>query len=301
MKSAPYFSLLLLLPLAPARADTPIQLQHAATPQASITIRNVKGSVNVVGWDRNQVDVGGSLGDGAKPLEITGSDDHLTVEVTAQGRSGGWFNWGGNNAMGPTRLELHVPRAAALKVEVVSAPLTIDGTVGGSIDVSSVSGKVRINARTPLLKVDSVSGSIEQAGRAEQADLQTVSGDILAPALGRQAKLETVSGRIQVNGGPWNQFKLSTVSGDVQVAGALAAHGQVNIDSMSGDVQLQLPTDVSARLHASSFSGDLRSEFGTPQKGEDGPGSELNATAGSGDGTINVETFSGDLRIRRAN
>lgn len=300
MKTARYLPLLLCFCIGQALADTPIQLRHDATPTARISIGNIAGTVNVIAWDRNEVQVSGRLGDGAKPLAITGSNGNLEIKVEPQSGSG-WFNWGGDSRMAPTTLELHVPKAASLDVNVVSAPLVIDGMDGGSIQVNTVSGRARINARTPSLKVDSVSGGIEQAGHADQAELQTVSGDILAPALGSNVELQTISGRIQTTGGPWQKLSLSTVSGDVQVNGGLAANGSLSIDSMSGDVQLQLPANTSANLHASSFSGDLRSDFGTPKQPEHGPGSSLDARLGDGTGKINIETFSGDLRVRTQN
>jgi hypothetical protein len=300
MKISRYAPLLLCLCIGQAFADTPINLQHAATPNVRISISNVAGEVRITAWDRPSVQVGGQLGDGAKPLAITGSNDKLAIEVRPQG-GGGWFNWGSDSHMGPTMLDLHVPGGATLDVHVVSAPVVIDGMDGGDITVNTVSGRARINARTPSLDVDSVSGNIELAGHAAQANLQTVSGDILAPVLGDRAKLQTISGRIQAGGGPWRQFTLSTVSGDVQLNGGLAPDGKIGIDSMSGNVQLQLPSGTSASVHASSFSGDLRSDFGTAQKSEHGPGSKLDARLGSGGGTINVETFSGDLRMRTSN
>lgn len=298
MKTARYLPLLLCFCIGQALADTPIQLRHDATPTARISISNIAGTVNVTAWDRNEVQVGGRLGDGAKPLAISGSNGNLEIRVEPQGGSGR-FNWGGDSKMAPTTLELHVPRAASLEVSVVSAPLVIDGLNGGSIQVNTVSGKARINARTPSLKVDSVSGGIEQAGRAEQAELQTVSGDILAPALGGSIRLQTISGHIQASGGPWQKLTLSTVSGDVQLAGALAAGGSLGIDSMSGNVQLLLPANTSGNLHAGSFSGNLRSDFGTPTQPEHGPGSSLDVRLGDGRGKINIETFSGDLRVRK--
>ncbi|MBN8923458.1 MAG: hypothetical protein BGP10_05605 [Rhodanobacter sp. 68-29] len=297
MKISRYAPLLLCLYMGQALADTPIDLQHAATPTARITVSNISGEVRITAWDRPMVQVGGQLGDGAKPLAITGSDDDLSIKVQPQG-GGGMFSWGSNNRMGATQLDLHVPRAATLDVQVISAPLVIDGMDGGRIKVGTVSGRARINTRTPVLDVESVSGNIELAGHAAQADLQTVSGDILAPVLGEQAKLQTISGRIQASGGPWRQLTLSTVSGDVQLAGGLAPNGRIGIDSMSGNVQLQLPAGSSATVHASSFSGDLRSDFGTTQKSEHGPGSKFDGRLGNGNGSINVETFSGDLRIR---
>ncbi len=298
MKSTRYAPLLLCLCIGQALAGTPIQLHHDASPTVHVRISNIAGSVNVVGWDRNEVQVDGELGDGAKPLAITGSNGSLTVKVEAQSGSG-WFNWRGDSKMSPTTLELHVPRAASLDVDVISAPLVIDGTNGGNIVVNTVSGKARINARTPSLKVDSVSGGIELAGHVDQAELQTVSGEILAPVLGSKVSLQTISGRIHAAGGPWQKLSLSTVSGDVQLTGTTTADGSVDIDSMSGDVQLLLPPDSVGRLHASSFSGDLRSDFGTPRHTERGPGSSLDVQLGDGKGKIHVETFSGDLRIRK--
>jgi len=297
MKTFRYLPLLAALYAGAAWADTPLDLTHAATPNVRVSISNIKGEVTVTAWDRNTVHVGGTLGDGARPLEITGSDNDLEIKVRAQGHSG-LLNWGSDNAMGPSTLNVQVPRGAALDVDVVSAPLSIDGTDGGTVEVNSVSGRIRINARTPKLSVDSVSGSIEQAGHAALVDLQTVSGDILAPSLGDEARIETVSGKIQARGGPWKKITLSTVSGDVDVAGGMATEGKMDIDSMSGDVQVSLPSDVSASIHASSFSGNLRSAFGTAERNEHGPGSELKATAGGGSAHIVIESFSGDVRIR---
>ncbi|MEP6897353.1 MAG: DUF4097 family beta strand repeat-containing protein [Rhodanobacter sp.] len=299
MKTARYLPLLLCLGIDQAIADAPIHLRHDATANVHLSIENIAGSVNVTAWERNEVEVSGQLGNGAKPLAITGSNADLAIKVEPEGSSGGWFNWGGDSRMAPSTLELHVPKGASLDVSVISAPLVVDGVDGGEIVVNTVSGKARINARTPSLKVESVSGGIELAGHAERADLQSVSGDILAPVLGSDVKLQTVSGRIQASGGPWQKLTLSTVSGDVQLSGNMASNGSLGIDSMSGDVQLQLPANVSGAIHATSFSGDLRSDFGTPQKSEHGPGSSLDIRSGNGSSQINVETFSGDLRIRK--
>lgn len=292
--------LLLCLSIGQVLADTPINLSRAAAPNTHITIANVAGTVRVTAWDRPLVEVRGELGSGAKPLAITGTDASLAVKVEPLA-GGSWFNWGSNRHMEPTTLDLRVPRGASLDVQVVSAPLSIDGTSGGTIKVNTVSGRARINARTPQLTVNSVSGTIELAGLATRANLQSVSGDILAPVIGDQAKLQTVSGHIQAAGGPWRQLALSTVSGDAQLAGSLAAGGSLAVDSMSGNVQLQVPAATSATLHASTFSGDLRSDFGDATQGGHGSGHTLDVRIGAGNGSIKLETFSGDLRIRKAN
>lgn len=299
MKTARYVPLLLALCVGQALADTPINLTHDANSKVRLSISNVKGSVTVSAWDRNQVQVTGRLGDGAKPLAFDGDDRELELKVEPMGSKSAWFNWNNDTRMGSTSLEVRVPKGASLDIDVVSATVGIDGLDGGRIETNSVSGKVRVNARSPDVDVETVSGSIELAGFAQKVNLQTVSGDILAPSVGNEAELQTVSGRIRAAGGPWKRLNLSTVSGDIQLTGGMAPGGSFDVDSMSGDVQIQVPANLSSSIHASSFSGDLRSDFGTVKKVEHGPGSELEATAGNGSARMNIESFSGDVKIRK--
>ena len=50
---------------------------------------------------------------------------------------------------------------------------------------------------------------------------------------------------------------------------------------------------------AETFSGRIRSDFGTVEEPEHGPGRSLDATIGDGNTRVNIETFSGDITIRR--
>lgn len=290
--------LLLALSIGQAFASTPINLSKDIRPNAKINIDNVKGEVTVTAWDKNQVQVSGTLGDGAKPLELEGDDHEVDIRVDGDDKKGNWFSWGNDTRMQPTILNIRVPKSVEVHINVVSAPVSIDGLDGGKVEVDSVSGRIRANLRAPEISMQTVSGQIDVAGRVGKADLQTVSGDITAPGITNEVDAQTVSGRMTIGGGPWKSASFSTVSGDTQITGGPSGSGKITVDSMSGDVQLQLPADASAHLEASTFSGELRSDFGSPSKGEDGPGKELRATIGSGSGGIHLESFSGDVRIR---
>src|SRR5581483_9073145 len=195
-------------------------LSHDAGPDATVIIRNVKGNVRVTGWNQNRVQVDGTLGSGAKPLQITGDTRALEIKVESAGGSG-WF--GNNDNMGPTSLDVHVPHSAALEVHVVSAPVDIDGLNSRSITAGSVSGRVHLGVRAAAVKVDSVSGDVDLSGSARSFEAQTVSGDVLLRA------------------GSMNKVNLGTVSGRIQLDGAVAPDAAWKIDTMSGDVRLNLP------------------------------------------------------------
>jgi DUF4097 and DUF4098 domain-containing protein YvlB len=67
--------------------------------------------------------------------------------------------------------------------------------------------------------------------------------------------------------------------------------------TLSGDVELGVPGRPDATLRGSTFSGRLVSDFPTSQ-GDRRRRNRFSATWGSGSASIEVESFSGDVRIR---
>ncbi|RAP58454.1 DUF4097 family beta strand repeat-containing protein [Oleiagrimonas sp. MCCC 1A03011] len=293
---------LLVLPLllfsAIALAGQPIDQTRDLAADGHVKIVNVKGSIQVTTWDRNQVHVGGTLGKGSPGLQVEKDGDTLLIKVKTPEKSG-LFHWGGDDNMEPSTLDVQVPRGASVAVDAVSATTDIRGLSGGTVDVNSVSGDVRIDADSPKVSVDAVSARVELSGAMQQADIQTVSGDIIAPKVAQRGDLETVSGEIRLHGGPFAKISMNTVSGDVEVDGGLQKDGHIEVDSVSGDVKLRLPATLSAQMRVSTFSGDIRSAFGQVIEKAHGPGSSLNSRIGQGDGNIDVQTFSGDVKIEK--
>lgn len=297
MRKQIIFFAVVLMACGLSHAGTPIDLSHPLDAQGTVSIDNVSGEVTVTGWDRPEVRITGTLGEGAKPLKIEGDKQKLSIKVEAKGSSG-WFNWGNQSNMKPTTLKILVPAGAGVNVDVVSANARLDKLDGGKITVDSVSGQVHVKANSPDVNIDSVSGDITLAGKAEQLSIDTVSGDVRAPMVGARGKMETVSGDITVGGGPFERMNASTVSGDLDIRGGLAESGKMDIETMSGDVNVTLPKSVSARVNASTFSGDIVSDLGQTSTSRHGSGNELSTRMGDGDGSISLQSFSGDIRIR---
>ena len=107
-------------------SSLPISETRSVNADARIDISNIKGDVTVSGWDKNEVSITGTLGDGAKKLAIDGSGSSLTIKVEPPDKQG-WFNWGSESRMGNTSLDLKVPRNAEIKIEVVSADVALTG------------------------------------------------------------------------------------------------------------------------------------------------------------------------------
>ena len=65
------------------------------------------------------------------------------------------------------------------------------------------------------------------------------------------------------------------------------------------DFAKSIAAEAAPTMRASSFSGSIRSDFGSVKEPEHGPGSSLETTNGSGEGQVKIETFSGDIEIRK--
>jgi DUF4097 and DUF4098 domain-containing protein YvlB len=281
-----------------ALADTPINESRDVDATARVDISNVRGAVTVSAWDQNRVEITGTLGKGSKGLEITGGGSRLSIKVKGS-EDNSWFNWGSSSRMEDTILNVRVPTNAELHIDTVSAEITVTGTAGQLLVADSVSGKVRVDSTARELEIGTVSGSVDLSGRGDRVQVETVSGDIEMRANHGRLKFETVSGNITAATGEYREFTGSSVSGDISVRGKPTGDARINADTMSGDIRLDMPGELSARIDAETFSGRIRSDFGTVKEPEHGPGRSLETTVGDGNARMTIETFSGDITIRR--
>lgn len=299
-------SLLLGLVSTSAFAATPIaNTVKPLNPNGVLEVSNVSGAITVSAWDRNEVSYSGSLGEGSE-LKVSGGADRLVLEVeTKEGKGGGsgWFSWGGwsgNGPKEPTTLTIQVPRAAGLDLSAVSASIDVRGLVSTQdIDAESVSGNVRVESQAGEIDLSSVSGDIVFRGKATSAELGTVSGDVEVSDVMGDVSADSVSGDVLVRGSAISRFEGSTVSGNLQLDGSLAPNANVSMESVSGDLSLLLPADTSARVNGESFSGSVSADFPVDVRDEDGPGKTFSGNFGGGNARIDLESFSGDIQLRR--
>ncbi len=296
MKRKVCIALALCLPL-PGWAATPLKGSRAVDPDVAVEIRNVRGEIIVEASDRADVVLDGSLGEGSR---LVFDGDRRRVQVKIESGSGrGWSWWGRGGPTEDTRLIVRVPKAASLDVAAVSADVAVRGYADSAVvEISSVSGDLRVDGRCERLSLSTVSGEITARGGARRADLESVSGDIDARDLAGDADVETVSGDIHISIRELREVGASSVSGDVEIDVDSGTAPRITVETMSGGIALRLPASVDARLEAETFSGDIISDFGSVERVGQGSGSRLDTRVGAGSGRVRLESFSGDIRVQ---
>lgn len=275
----------------PAFAATPIDEIRPLDARGEVEVSNLKGSIEVRAWDRDEVRITGSLGEGVERLEIGDGGRKLAVRVRYPRNS--------RNSE-PTVLVLDIPRRASLDVSSVAASVDVQGVAGDELEIGSVSGAVVAVGAPRKADVESVSGDQTLNLNSRDVDLESVSGRIsLRGRIAGSIDIESVSGDVDVHtrGERLARLGVSTVSGDARVHAGIADGGRFSFESVSGDVDLALPADASFRIEARSFSGDLEAPGAEVVRKRYGPGASLEHRYGTGSGSIEVETFSGDFQL----
>ena len=126
----------LALSASPAWAGSAIDKRGPADPTGSVEVSNVAGTVSVSGWDRNEIEVTGELGDGVERLEFTTTDKVTRIKVVLPDRS---YN------VEDSDLIIKVPAGSRVSVNTVSADTTVSGVTGAQSLFQSGGLMVAIN------------------------------------------------------------------------------------------------------------------------------------------------------------
>ena len=276
------------LPLA-AYAGQAVDERWDIDADASISIENIAGEIEVRGWDKNEAHLTGELGSSVEELEVNATSSSLEISV---------MNRNERN-IDSTELMLMIPVGASIEASAVSADIDISNLDNDKLTASSVSGDVEIQATSQWVSIESVSGDVEFGGSTGRMSAASVSGDIELSGISGEIDAATVSGDMDLVAASIESAKLETVSGDITMTGKISDSGKLRAESMSGDVIIIMPADQIGLFKAQSFSGTIYTGFGSVEHAKHGPGSHLKHRIGNGGAEIRVESFSGNIKLKQ--
>jgi len=293
------FALLAALscPLAMA-ASRDVDEHRSADPQGQVEIVDVGGRVDVVGWDKPEIEVAGTLGSDTDTVEIASAGNRTSIRVVDSDADE--QHWRIRLRVRPEAvLSVHVPRGSSLSASLMSADLSVRDLQGNQ-ELQTVSGTVTTAAARDV-RIHTVSGDIHLSAGPESRllELGTVSGDLDVDGGRGDITVNTVSGEGKLSLGAITHANFKSVSGNYHLRAALAGEGLLEGQSVSGDFTIEFTGAAPAadyELH--TFSGDLTTCFGQKSMHENyGPGSRLSFRQGAGGAQVRIDTHSGDVSL----
>jgi hypothetical protein len=264
-----------------------------ASSAGSVKVMNTRGNVEIYGWDKDEIRVRGELDDLVDEFIFEVKGDQARIEVRLPRHN---VNWGDGSD-----LEIYVPENSRVDFQGVSTDTTIKNVLGG-LRARSVSGDITVDNIQERVHIKTVSGDIEISDSSGEANIATISGEIEIEMDSGRVILDTVSGDIEAELEEFSALSANAVSGGIEVEGKLVDNGDIDMSSVSSDLVLKLAEPINAQLTVETGPGGEIENFLTDDKPiEKFPSSMgLEATLGSGEGTITLRTVSGDIRINDA-
>ena len=279
------------LPLAAFADNDSVDRKVAANANGEVVISNVSGTIDVRGWDRNEVQVTGHLGEDVERLDLETSGGRTVVKVILPR---------GNSHDGDADIEVSVPRNSSVEVSAVSADVSSRGVLGTQ-RLKSVSGEVTADITGDESEVRSVSGDVTVRGTGKPVRLRvsSVSGNLDLTNVAGSLDLVTVSGDANVQMGDTSDVRGRTTSGTLEVRGKLTRDGRVDVEGVSGDIILRLSAPGGLSTEIESFSGDINGCLAdnVERVSKYGPGKRLNIRTVEAGARVRAKTLSGDIDI----
>jgi DUF4097 and DUF4098 domain-containing protein YvlB len=295
-----------------AYAGEQVSQSLAVDADSRISIANLRGKVNIIGWDKPEVQVEGELDELTEEFIFEKRDGKVVIKVEVPEKQSTY----NNNSEG-SKLTIQLPSKSLVSFQGVSSDVTVKNlltstevkTVSGDIaatnlanriEFNTVSGNIDSKDMSGKINLNTVSGDIDDQGSTGRLDYQTVSGELSVKAQAKEVVIRTVSGDLDAEILQVEDLKMTTVSGDLEAKVELANNAYVKASSVSGSVQLKLPEDTSADFKLrSNAGGRITNKLTNDQviKAKYGPSSKLNFALGSAQSSVQVSTVSGNIKL----
>lgn len=254
-----------------------------APPDGTLKIAVSAGTVRVFGWDRDSVRVTGELGAGAKALDFTvrgpGTRIRVVPDPTADAVSG-------------SDIEIHAPRRSHIAARTAGASVEIVDVQGG-IDVTTISGSIRISGTPRTVFAESGTGDVFIEARSKIVRAHSVDGGVTIRGAHGFVNASTVSGDVVVVGEDFWEGEIISVAGDILFEGSFEPGAELfYFENHSGSIELRLPDRVVADFTITALGAPVQNEFTD--------GSERVFTTGKGGPHLRIKSFKGPVRIRKA-
>lgn len=256
-----------------------------ATRGMQLVINNFAGEVVVRGWARDEVRVLArhlsrvqvNVRAGENAIRITSSSSSGTPSVDYEISAPAWM---------PVRVN---GQFNYVEVDGIQADVSAE-TVRGDIHVKGASGIISLKSIEGVVRVEDSKGRITVSSVNEAIAVIRSTGDVTA---------ETINGEIEMTDLNASNAEATTVNGDVHYTGTVSDNGLYRFTTHNGDILMGVPDRLNATVSVRTYQGEFRTSLAV-NAGEVRRGRRQTFTVGSGGAQIELESFGGEIRLRRA-
>ena len=266
-------------------------------PGGRIFLENFNGSVEMMGWDRGEVQITGE-----KYASTQDVLEQMQIEAVAEGGSLRirTIRPALRNCNCGAKYTLRLPRKAVLdRIETSNGSLRLEAIEGEARLRTSNGSLTVIDVKGPLEATTS-NGSLEINGYEGSATLKTSNGRIRGSGIRGRIEAETSNGSMDIviaEPAAGLPMRFTTSNGGINLTLDKWAGSGLVARTSNASINLRLPEGVNAQLQASTSNGSINTELeiATSQMSKN----RLEGRLGSGGPLIDLATSNGTIRVLR--
>lgn len=265
-------------------------------PGGRLEVESFNGSIEVVGWDSDSVQVRGtksaSRQDVVRDLTIdaTGDAGEVRLRVSRPApncRCGVSFSI---KVPRKTRIDRADTSNASLRIESIDASAHVK-TSNGSIKIWDVSGDLEATTSNASIDAEKLSGS---------AVLHTSNGRIHGDGIRGSLEARTSNSSIDLTvseADPARPIVLNSSNGSITLNLSTWKGNEIRANTSNSSINLRLPESLDARVHASTSNGSINTDYDVTASHTSK--TLLEGKIGNGGPLLDLQTSNGSIRIAK--
>jgi hypothetical protein len=261
-----------------------------------LEVESFNGSVEIVGWDSDAVQVRGtksaSRQEVVKELSIDATGDAGLVRLRAVRPTPNCHCGVSFTIKVPrkTRIERAETSNASLRLESIDAPARVK-TSNGSIKIWDVSGDLEATTSNSSIEAEKLSGS---------AVLRTSNGRIHGDGIRGSLEARTSNSSIDLTvteADPAHPIILNSSNGSITLHLSTWKNNEIRANTSNSSINLRLPESLDARIHASTSNGSINTDYEVTTSHFSK--TLLEGKIGNGGSLIDLQTSNGSIRVAK--
>ena len=277
-------------------------MSYPLKPGGRVSVESFNGSVEVLAWDRDEVDISGTKYASTQErldqlkVDVIAGADAVRVRSIKPAQQSGWRGGAG------VRYVLKVPRRTELdRIESSNGAVHVEGTEGAA-RLKSSNGAVKVNSLRGNLHAHTSNGSVELRDVTGDADLHTSNGRIRAEQHKGAATAETSNGSIRLDllrTPAGKAIRAESSNGGIEINLPAANENDVHADTSNGGITVRIPGDSRATIKAHTSNAKVTTDFDVATTFTNKSKTRLDGTINGGGLLLDLASSNGNIRIER--
>jgi len=261
--------------------------KFAVNGQAQLALSTFDGSIEVRGWDRDEVTV---------EVEKVGPDQRTVDRIQVKAAQDG--NAITIDVQKPSPLESTAMRRSPGANLIVSVPVktsVVARSGDGSIEIRRVSGKLDLDTEDGGILVEEITGAVA---------IRTGDGRVSGSKVNGPVEIHTGDGTVSLDG-VLTGLTIETRDGTVEVTARPGSRTDAawEVTTGDGDVRIEVPQEFGAEVDARTGDGRVRvdsiTDTADAKKDEREDRDSAAGRLGGGGKALRIRTSSGSITVKR--